>query len=110
MGIQQHCLSFIAITASCHSKSTSFTMAFMKVLILAFAFATVAFASKEESVAEEDKEAKGFFGAAYAAPFAPVAAVAPVVPHVAPVNVVPHVAPVAAVHPYGYAGYAHPFY
>merc|ERR1712004_294608 len=97
MGTQQPCLS-LANTAS---KSTPFTMAFMKVLILAFAFTTAAFASKEESVAEEDKDAKGFFGAAYAAPFAPVAAVAPVVPHVAPV---------AAVHPYGYAGYAHPFY
>merc|ERR1712004_294887 len=102
MGTQQHYFS-LATTANFYSKSTPFTMAFMKVLILAFAFATVAFASKEESVAEDDKDSKGFFGygAAYVAPVAPVAAVA---------HVVPHVAPVVAVHPYGYAGYAHPFY
>merc|ERR1712004_924346 len=100
MGTQQHYFS-LATTASFYSKSTPFTMAVMKVLILAFAFATVAFASKEESVAEDDKDAKGFFGygAAYVAPVAPVAAVA---------HVVPHVAPVAAVHPWG--GYAHAFY
>merc|ERR1712004_155494 len=92
---------------SSHSISTLSTMASMKFLILAFAFVTVALAFKEESVVEGDKDAKGFFGASYVAPVAPVAAVAPVVPHVAPVvphvaPVVPHVAPVA-VHPWGYA-------
>merc|ERR1712004_940371 len=96
---------------SSHSISTLSTMASMKFLILAFAFVTVALASKEESVVEGDKDTKGFLGASYVAPVAPVAAVAPVVPHVAPVAavapVVPHVAPVAAVHPWGYA---HPFY